>query len=260
MPRIELIDVPLFGPNDPYHFEYDNIPLKNILRRQILINLSLDELVGQQRDAIGTQGSLANRLNQSINADGTLKVEAINSAEHSIESHTDSDIYVRMLRAESDKLTLISDNATDFSCEIIAEGSDDPVVFDSGVLRIIASESITWEITDTNNLKAHLGFPLESAHQHYYDITPENASTSDPDFINYKVNSSSTPFISGSLKVYVNGLRLTASASIYIPGHLVNDPWTLLTYTEDSSNGIFQLSTALSEEDIIRIDYDISYV
>jgi hypothetical protein len=86
------------------------------------------------------------------------------------------------------------------------------------------------------------------------------ASTSDPDFINYKVNSSSTPFISGSLKVYVNGLRLTASASIYIPGHLVNDPWTLLTYTEDSSNGIFQLSTALSEEDIIRIDYDISYV
>lgn len=147
MPRIELIDVPLFGPNDPYHFEYDNIPLKNILRRQILINLSLDELVGQQRDAIGTQGSLANRLNQSINADGTLKVEAINSAEHSIESHTDSDIYVRMLRAESDKLTLISDNATDFSCEIIAEGSDDPVVFDSGVLRIIASESITWEIT-----------------------------------------------------------------------------------------------------------------
>ena len=72
MPRIELIPEVLYQPQDPYHWEVDYVPLKNMLRRQNLINLSVDNILEQIRDAIGTQGSLSNRLNQSIEEDGTL--------------------------------------------------------------------------------------------------------------------------------------------------------------------------------------------
>ena len=76
MPRIELISVPLHNPNDPYHFEFDNLPLKALKTRQELINGSLDNLISQMRDAIGTQNTVANRLNQSINPNGSLRSEA----------------------------------------------------------------------------------------------------------------------------------------------------------------------------------------
>ena len=78
MPRIELIPEVKYNPLDPIHHYYDNLPLENILRRINLINLALDDVILQMRDAIGTQGSLANRLNQSIESDGSLKKQAIN--------------------------------------------------------------------------------------------------------------------------------------------------------------------------------------
>ena len=142
MPRIELIDVPLYNPTDPYHFEIDNIPLKNLIQRQELINLSLDNVLKELRDAIGTQGSVANRLNQSLEQDGSLKTSAIDDAEHSIESHEDTDDYVRMLRTESDKLTLMADEATDLTLEF--ENDPDPDVdFASGEVRFRNSDTIT---------------------------------------------------------------------------------------------------------------------
>ena len=49
MPRIELIPEVLYQPQDPYHWEVDNLPLKNILRRQNLINLSVDNILEQIR-------------------------------------------------------------------------------------------------------------------------------------------------------------------------------------------------------------------
>jgi hypothetical protein len=33
-----------------------------------------------------------------------------------------------------------------------------------------------------------------------------------------------------------------------------------MTFTPDFANGTFALSTAVSEEDVVRIDYDISYI
>jgi hypothetical protein len=260
MPRIENLPEELYGPNTPYHHTTDNLPLENLLRRQNLINSALDNLVEQQRDAIGTQGTLANRLNQSLNEDGSLRVAAVDDLEHSIEAHTDTDTYVRMLKAESDKLSLIADEATNFAFSVQEEEDGDIVLFDSGVLRLVPSSSITPEIVDSTKVRLNLAFPLEAAHRHYYDGTPVPVTVDDPDYVNYKVNSSATPFVEGSLRVYVNGVRLSATAELYVPGALVTDPWTLMTYTPDHEAGTFAFSLALNEEDIIRIDYDISFV
>lgn len=276
MPRIELIDVPLYNPNDPYHWVYDNLPLENIIKRQELINLSLDDLLSQTKDAIGTQGTLANRLNQSIDSDGSLKKEAIDDALHSMGDHTDdtwddpdeydtwvatrSAPFVRMEKTEADKLANISDNATNFYLKIQEEEDEDAISFSSGTLTFIPSSTLSWEIVSPNKIKANLSFPVASAHRHYYDQTPVHYSLSDPDYKKYKVNSVATAYVSGSLRVFVNGIRLTKNASIYVPGFLVSDVWTILTYTEDAENGVFTFSAALSEDDVVYIDYNTQYV
>jgi len=215
-------------------------------------------VIQQTNNAIGTQGSIDNRLNQSIEADGSLKVAAIDEALHSIESHTDTDDYVRMRRAESDKLALMADGATNFYAEVELD-DEEIVALDSGAMRLTPSSTITWEVVEPNKVRAHIGFPLETAHRHYYDQAPVHVNEVSPDFRNYLVNTVTTPFVEGSLRVYVNGMRLSAESQIYIAGHLITDPWTQMTYTEDAANGAFTLSVALSEEDVIRIDYDISF-
>jgi hypothetical protein len=261
MPNLDGIPELTYRPNDPYHWHFDNLPLKNIFRRQALINMALDNVIALNRDAIGTQGTVANRLNQSIDADGNLKTAAIDEAEHSIEAHTDTETYVRMLRAESDKLDNIADEANSFSVAIQEdEEGEDVTTFDDGVLQFIPSPSVYFEITAPNKVQAHMTFPVAAAHSHYYDQTPIHVNSMSPDYTNYKVNSSATPYITGSLRVYINGVRLTSSESIYVPGNLVNDAWTLLSFTPDEESGTFELSAAISSEDIIRIDYDISFI
>ena len=261
MPRIELIPEVYYNPQDPYHWEVDNLPLKNIIRRQNLINLSVDNLIGQIRDAIGTQGSVSNRLNQSINPDGTLKIDAVDATMHSIEHHIDTDQFVRMTRDQSDKLDLIAEEATNLSIQIDTDGTNS-VLFDGGIIEIQASESVVPFIVAPNVLKFNLGFPIAAAHQHYYGSTPVASDLLDPDFTNYKVDSNSSVFIEDSLRVYVNGVRIFSSihSQVYVPGSLADDPWTLLYFTPSPTDGTFVISSALSEDDIIRIDYDISFI
>lgn len=258
MPRIELIDVPLYNPTDPYHFEIDNLPLRNIIQRQELINLSLDNVLDQLRDAIGTQGSVANRLNQSLNPNGSLKTSAIDAANHSIEAHADTDTYVRMQKAESDKLTLISDEATDLTLEV--ENGLSFVSFSSGEVSFQDSDTVSWSVTSPNIVTANMAFPTSAAHNHYYGLAPVHEVLMDPDYRNYKVNAPATPYIDGSLRVYINGVRINENSEIYVPGPLVDDPWMLLTYTSDYANGRFVLSTAITEDDNIIIDFDIALV
>lgn len=259
MPRIELIDPILFSPDDPIHWEIDNLPLKNIYERQNLINLALDNVIEEMRNAIGDQGSLANRLNQSINADGSLKTESINEALHSIEDHEDTDDFVRMTKEQSDKLDQIAEEATNLTLLVYTDGSSS-VEFDAGTLKISASDSVTPTIVSPNILKFDLAFPVEAAHRHFYSLTPVHSSIVTPDYTNYKVNSSSSVFVDESLRIYVNGVRIFEDDDVYIPGALIDDPWTLLSYTSNYSSGTFELSTAISEDDIIKIDFDISFV
>ena len=259
MPRIELIDPVFFAPNDPIHWEIDNLPLKNIITRQELINFALDNALEQMRDAIGTQGSFANRLNQSINADGSLKATAIDDALHSVEEHLDTDDFVRMSKPQSDKLDLVASEATDLVLHVSADGSNF-VQFESGIVKFVPSDTVTPSIDAPNTIKFNMTFPASAAHRHFYGLTPVHVAPVDPDFINYKVNSTSSPYIDETLRVHVNGVRVFEDDDVYVPGPLVDDPWTLLSFTSDSINGTFLLSAAVSEDDIVKVDFDITLV
>lgn len=258
MPRIELIPEVFYQPNDPIHWEYDNLPLKNIIRRQNLINLALDNVITDMREAIGTQGSVANRLSQSINPDGSLKVEAIDEVLHSIEQHSDSDNYVRMSVAQSDKLDLIADEATNLVITFSDNTSE--VTLDSGEVIFESSNTITTAFTSPNRIKFNLNFPTESAHRHYCGVTPYHANDITPDYINYTTPSPITSYMDGSLKVYVNGMRIFEDDDVYVPSANLTNAWTLLHFTADSTNGTLQLSEALNSSDIIKIDFDVSLV
>ena len=266
MPRIELIDVPMFGPNDPIHWTVDNIPLKNLMRRQVLINLALDNIIEQITDAVGTQNTISNRLNQSIEADGSLKTQAVDDSMHSIESHADTASYVRMQKSESDKLALVDSEATDV--ELNVANDDSFVSFPNGVVNIRNSNTITWTVEAPNVVKAHMIFSSDAAHKHYYTQVPVHAVVESPDFLNYKANSLSTEYMEGSLRVYINGVRINSVASdatteeieeakVLVPGALVDYPWTAMYFVPDHENGTFALSSAISEDDVIRVDYDI---
>ena len=257
MPRIELIPEVLYGPNDPYHWEVDNLPLKNILTRQELINLALDNVLEDLREAAGTSGSMSNRLNQSINPDGSLKDSAIDDALHSIEEHTDGSNYVRMTAAQSAKVDLIADEATDLALLINSDGSS-LISLNSGVVQVEPSTTVTPVVESPNILKFHMTFPESAAHRHYYGQTPVHVNMVTPDYINYKVNSVSSEYVEGSLRVYINGTRIFEDDEVYAPGYLATDPLTLLSFESDSTAGTFELSSAITDDDIIKIDYDIA--
>jgi hypothetical protein len=197
---------------------------------------------------------MANRLNQSIDEDGGLKTTAIDEALHDIEAHTDSATYVRMTAAQSAKLDLIADEATSLFLQV-DNGTE--YEFTSGAVRFIPSSTVTFSIVEPNEIKFDMAFPVEAAHQHFYNATPVSANLVTPDYINYKVNAPATPYVEDSLRVYVNGVRLNPDQGVYAPGALITDDWTLLSYTADYENGTFAFSDAVAEADILSIDYDI---
>lgn len=254
MPDLSGLGIPLYQPLFPYHYSFDNLPLAVLGLRDEVLNDQIDIDAQTLRNAAGTAGSLDNRLDQSINADGSLEASAIDEALHNIGAHTDgtfnSVAYVRMLLTERNKLSLIANDATNMPIQIdstlISQG---PVIFND-------SESVTWELGAGNNVEAHLTFSVDLIVQHFYTQIPLPQTT--PDFQHYKINSLSTPYIAGSLRVYVNGARLVSSPhSIYVPGATPSDSWVLVTYTENSSGGTFALSRALTSADTVYIDYDL---
>jgi hypothetical protein len=257
MPDLSNIEVPLYSPEQPYHWEYDNLPLKALIKRQELINSAVDNNSDVLRDAQGTQGSLSNRLNQSIDEDGNIKASAVNAILHSIGAHEDGEYegidYVRMLASERDKLNLIADEATDMTIQI--EGISQIVLFEQGPIIFEGSDSVTWEVSNSNHVKAHLGFPLESAHRHYYSIVPVTS-----DYTSFTTNMAATAYVEGSLRVYINGTRIFEDVSIYAPGPLPTDAWVLNSYTSDFEAGSFVLDVAITEDDVIMIDFDVSLV
>jgi hypothetical protein len=226
------------------------------MRRQNLINMALDNVIAQMNNAVGTQGTISNRLNQSIAQDGSLKKQAMDDAEHSIDAHADSETYVRMQRAESAKLQLVSDGATNLYIQVVT-GQQGELTFSDGALRFVPSNTVTFSVDEPNELKFNMVFPEDAAHSHRYGVTAVPADLVHPDWTNYKV--STTPYTGGSLRVYVNGVRLSPDAEIYVPGYMTTDPWTLLSYEEHPDDGTFTLSTPLSEDDVVIADYDIGY-
>lgn len=263
MPRTELIPDVLYDGNFPYHYEYDNLPIKNILEKINIINNAVDVNSQILRDAAGNQGSLSNRLDQSIEFDGNLKEEAINQTLHNIGAHSDGVYddgngpidFVRMKKAESDKLATISSNAS--AIQIQFDIISNTVLFKDELVEFENSDEISWELTAPNKIKPRLNLTT-TPHQHFYDLIPVHSNLSTPDYINYKVNSISSSFTEGSLRVYINGIRIT-DQGILVPDGSNVELMISTSFTADFENGTFSLNRALSTDDVIRIDFDINF-
>jgi len=229
--------------------------------RQGIINDAVDINKQIMTESIGTQGTLANRLAQSIEDDGSLKIAAINSALHSIEEHADTVTYVRMTKSERDKLALIDDESNELTLRIEFDDAitTDDIAFTSGEVIIEDTSTVTWEVAAPNKLRANLGFPIAAAHQHYYDLKPVHVNTVTPDYLNYKVTTVSTVFVSGSLRIHVNGIRISEFEEVFVPD-AITDTQSLLKFTPTAASGTFVLSRAITDDDTIRIDFDTSFV
>lgn len=261
MPDIDLIPEVLQRSENPYHFHYDNLPLKNILTRIDLVNAQVDINADILRGSAGTVGNLKNRLSVSIADDGSLKSTAVNNSLHNIGYHSDGEydgvMYVRMTETERDKLSQIESEANHLEIEVQAISSSD--ILSTGTAKFRHSDTVYFEFSAPDIIKAHSIFPADAAHQHHYDITPAHQTPSTPDRQNYITTSMNTPFIEGSLRVYVNGFRLTDDG-IRVPDADDVDTWTL-TYvdTSDYTDGTFSLNRALASDDVIRIDFDENF-
>jgi hypothetical protein len=275
MPDLGPFDVPQYQPGQPYHYEYDNLPLKTLARRDELINTTVDILAGILENTAGTQGTLSNRLNQSIDADGNLKSTAVDQADHNIAYHIDGSRtvdplelsayqalgfpsltnpvdFVRMLASERYKLADIADNATNLTIDVATVG-DGTITFGDGAIPVLSleeSDSIAWSFVSPNGIKAELKYDFAFAHRHYYDIVPLTG-----DYQNYQVNGLSTPYREGSLRVYINGVRLSSNSTVNVPNYAVS-AYTENMFTPDHLNGTFALDVAIDPTDVITIDFD----
>lgn len=258
MPQIDLFPIPLYQALQPYHVDYDNLPLKALMTRMQLINSAVDINANILRSSVGTQGTLDNRLNQSIAADGSLKTAAVDDTLHNIGAHTDGSYlsvqYVRMLLDERQKLDLIADSATNLTLEF--DTPSQITTFGDGIVEFISSTGITWGTVAPNKVQANLTFPISAAHKHYYNVVAQYDGP--PDFQHYKTGY--PVYILDSLRVTINGVQIFEDDEVYVPGPLVSSPWTLNKFTGDNTTGQFVLDTALTIQDVIRVDFDVSLV
>ena len=260
MPNIELVSVIQYQPLDSYNHIVDNRPIIGLSTQISLVNAQVDINTQILSDSIGTQGTLANRLNQSINQDGTLKVTAINNALHNIADHLDDSTYVRMLATERAKLSFIADNATSFELDVHTVSTIR--MFSNDTVTLQPSDTVIWRVCG-NDVYADANFPTTAIHTHYYGLVPESQDMVFPDYQDYQTPDA-TPYIEGSLRVYVNGIRLNNVDVVYVP---VGNPgvitWMTLSYTEDTAtsgvvtSGQFSLSQAIPSSASIIIDFDV---
>ena len=241
MPEIENIPVPLFEPLDPYHYHVDNRPILGLIDRLFYLNAQVDIDANILRDSIGTAGTLAVRLNQSLNDDGTLKTLAVDAALHSIAEHIDGGGYVRMETGERNKLSLIEAQATNLHIDVETISTDIAWPDDGGsTLNIKPSDTITWRTDGSGALLADSAVSLTVQAIHHYDITPVIVSG-----VNYKTTSINTAYKAGTLRVYVDGLRLTTTPTI-----------GGFSFSETTpASGTFALNTTIGSS-VLRIDFD----
>lgn len=242
MPNISLVPVPHFSPLSPYHFTTDNLPIEGLETQIYLVNSQVDINQNDIEGSIGTAGTLANRLNQSLEESGDLKAAAIDEALHSIAEHADEGGFVRMTDAERTKLSSIEDESTklNISLESISSTLLWPEIDDT--FSLYDSDTIAWRYAG-GNVYADTTFSKSLITTKNYNVNPVNVSGN----INFKTSSINTAYVAGSLRVYVNGLRLCKNST----------PIGGFYFTEDDPTiGTFDLNTALESGDVIRIDFD----
>jgi hypothetical protein len=271
MPNINSIPEVLYQPNQPYHHFYDNLPLRNILQRIGLVNIQVDIDADILRGASGSAGNLNNRLNASMEESGNLKSSALDEAKHGIAYHVDGPDqngveYVRMKKEERSKLNLVADEANRFLVEIedAYPTIGDLVTIPSentDTLKLKNSSTIFFDFTAPNVLKAHTIFPPDAVHRHHYNLTPAYDVPNNPSFKNYRTTSLNTSYEPGTLRVYVNGFKLTNSPIKVLDYSSETLLWTdTYILSENSNNGEFELNRSLTINDVIRIDFDEIFI
>src|ERR1700677_168063 len=212
-----LIPVEFYQPLDSYNHLIDNQPLSTIMQNVTLVNFQTDQNANILRDAVGSAGTLSNRLNQSINPDGSLNTVAIDNALHSIAEHLDTNSFVRMTMGERAKLSLIASDATNFGIQFNTVSAI--LTFDDGILTLGNSDTISFRYAG-GVMYADNAFPSSVRHIHYYGLVPVPVNLLSPDYTNYQTTSISTPYAQNSLRIYLNGVRLANAA--YNEGTAVN--------------------------------------
>lgn len=260
MPQINLIPEVLYEPSQPYHYLYDNLPLKNILARISLVNIQTDNNANMLLGTAGSTGSLANRLDVSIEEDGSLNPEAVDASLHNIAYHTDGADevgveYVRMLAEERSKLSLIQSGANLLTIEVGEEG-----VIENGSVEFRNSDSVEFRLQAPNIIRAYSSIPSYSAHRHMYNVEPAHQDPV-PDWRSFITTSVGTPYMEGSLRVYVNGVRL--GDGTYAPifsGSSTPSSWVLFSVSsENHLTGEFELNSSVPQPgNRVLIDFDIS--
>jgi hypothetical protein len=269
MPNINSIPEVLYEPNQPYHYHYDNLPLRNILTRIGLVNIQVETNTDMIRGAAGTAGSVDNRLNLSLEGDGTLKTAAVDATVHGIGHHSDGEgrdkdgnlvEYVRMTAGERAKLNLVQSESN----RLVVEVEDsyptvgDTVTMSEGVVRLRGSSSVLIDFEAPDIVRFHSAFPPDTAHRHHYSLAPAH-QTSPPDFKNFKTTALNTVYVEGSLRVYVNGVRLSERATP-VPNY--GSVGSAVSFFQNSiadqshTDGTFSLAAALSSQDVVVIDFD----
>ena len=96
-----------------------------------------------------------------------------------------------------------------------------------------------------------LNISVDFAHRHYYDLEPITT-----DYRNYQVTSVNTHYIEGSLRVYLNGIKLNSDYDVLYWDSLA-ESWSPNRFTPSNNSGTFILNSAINDSDVIRIDFDI---
>lgn len=267
MPEINKITEVLYDGNQPYHVHYDNLPLKNILTRIDLVNAQVDINSEILRGSGGSAGSLDNRLSVSLEENGKLKNSSIDQAIHNIGAHEDGEYdgveYVRMKQSERDKLDLIQSESNKLEIEIedaiTYEDAIEHITITNGLLKFKSSDSIAMQFTSPDIVSFHSIYSPETAHLHNYEIEPAHQNASSPDYQNFVTTSINTPFKEGTLRVYINGFRISNSPIKVLIG---NDPTNSSSWRDifiqslNKDDGTFSLSTPITSADLILIDFD----
>jgi hypothetical protein len=286
MPNINSINIPSYQPNQPYFWTYDNLPIDAIKQRENLINSAVDNNSYELRNAAGDAGTVGVRLAQSMDATGHLLEDAVNGVNHRISSHRDDSAnvdantlsgyqilfstltnpvsFVKMLEVERSKLSTVSENANFLQLNIqtasnVAQLTDTQVLFQP-------SDTISWKllgnpgVDDQVYLSAEVSSGLSNPHKHYYQMTPIKAlvSSTSPNY--NKVYTIGMTFMSESLKVYINGIRLFSDAVVFYPTRSSTPEFKQNSFTPNLNNNGFSLLNAISSDDIIRVDFDVSMV
>lgn len=293
MPDLDKLPVPQYAAEQPYHFNYDNLPLKTLAERDILINNAVDNVEQILADAAGSMPTVADRLDVTLNQDGTISTAAFDAAMHNVAKHHDaynstvagagtvtvstgpgSELaayqalgyasltnpvsFVRMLDAERNKLTSIDSGATNLTIEF-PDATAAIFGYSNPTLTISDSPTVAWA-WDGSSISAGVVGSFTNPHRHYYNLVPFNPSN---DNQTYFTNNVSTAFMTGSLRVYVNGVRIPEYDAMnviyaYVPTFTAGSPssWTQNYFTPDPMSGSFDLYTPITGNDVILIDFD----